>query len=278
MNTPTTPQQQARRLSQKGLRQQLCERFEHDYGFDKGRRVIPTIVDDILALVAQYFGPDRGQQPNQIIYTTAHANAKLTRGLTMAATRQQAIRLTMVADEDCAAYVQGAPALRIQRMVRWLCEAQLQGGLLTTADLTLLSGVSRATVERQICAYEQHTGKLLPLRGTVHDATSKVTHKAQIVQRHLDGQLATEIARATDHSLEAVEHYLRDFELVRELAPKYDVHAISRLIGRGTSVVRQYLRILQDLGRDDDGTPLPPEATPSPPAHPPNSNHTPITH
>lgn len=244
MSAPTTRQKQARRLTQKSLRRQLCERFEHDYGFDKGRRIIPAIVDDILALVADYFGPDCNSQPTQIVYTAADANAKPTRGKTMAQTRQQAIRLTIIAPDDCRLYAEGVPLLQTARFVRWLHEAIAQGAALTSADLAFIGGVSCSTVEARLRQHEAATGKLLPLRGTLHDCSSKLTHKARIVQLYLHGQLPTEIARATDHSLDAVEHYLRDFELVRELAPKYDAQTISHLIQRGARVVQQYLHIL----------------------------------
>jgi hypothetical protein len=244
MTGPTTRQKEARRLSQKGLYQRLCHAFEHDYGFEKGRRMIPVIVQDILDKVGEYYEPDRGQEPNQIVYTAADAKARPTRGKTMAQTRQAAIVLTMLAPEDCAAYRQGGALLAQQRLVRWLQEARAQGALLTTADLAFISGASRDSVERRIRDYEAQTGTLLPLRGTIHDCSSKLTHKAKIVKLYLAGELPPEIARATDHSLEAVEHYLRDFVLVRELSERYDAEAISRLMGRGVRVVRQYLELM----------------------------------
>jgi hypothetical protein len=249
MDAPTTRQKQARRLGQKGLYQQLCERFQNDYGFEKGRRIIPVIVDDILNLVHEYYAPDGGRQPNQIVYTAAHAKDRPTRGKTMAQTRQQAVCLTIIASDDWTTYAQGASTLTTQRLVRWLHEAQAQDALLTTADLAFISGLSVSKVERDIRRYEQATATLLPLRGTIHDCSSKLTHKVRIVKLHLQGCLPTEIARATDHSLEAVEQYLRDFELVRHLAPHHDEKALSRLAGRGTRVVRQYLDLLKQHRR-----------------------------
>lgn len=248
MSVPTTAEKQARRLAQKGLYQQLCAAFENDYGYDKGRVIIPRIVQDILRKVRAHYEPDGGQSPSQIVYTTADAKERLTRGKTMAQTRQKAVVLTMLAPEDCAAYRRGAPVLMRQRLVRWLTEAKDQGALLTTADLALLCGVSRDLVERRIREHEAQTGTLLPLRGTVHDASSKVTHKARIVELSLSGKTPVEIARETEHSLEAVENYVRTFGLVRELADRYDVQSISRLLGRGERVVRQYLELLSPAG------------------------------
>jgi hypothetical protein len=262
MSGPTTREKQARRLGEKGLYQQLCLAFECDYGYEKGRRIIPTIVGDILDKVRDYYGPDRGQEPNQIVYTAADAAARLTRGKTMARTAQQAIRLTIIAPEDCVAYGQGAPVLLRQRLVRWLYEAQAQGALLTAADLAFLCGLSNGRVEREIRDCERDTGTLLPLRGTVHDASSKLTHKPQIVARYLNGQLPPEIARATAHSLEAVEHYLRDFEAVRALAPHYDAEGICRVLGRGVRVVREYLALLQHPPTAQEPTDQPPVSDP----------------
>jgi hypothetical protein len=252
MSAPTTVQKQARRLAEKGLYQQLCHAFEHEFGYDKGRRIIPVIVDHILDLVRAHYGPDRDQGPEQIVYTAASAAARPTRGKTMAQTEQRAIRLTMVAPDDCAAYAQGAGVLLRQRLVRWLHEAVAQGALLTTADLAFLCGLGLGRVERAIRECERETGELLPLRGTVHDASSKLTHKARIVGLYLAGNVAPEIARATDHSLEAVERYLHDFELVRDLAPlyNYDAAGISRRLGRGARLVREYLALLPEPAQD----------------------------
>jgi len=244
-------EKQGRRLGQKGLRQQLCERFENSYGYDKGRTIIPTIVDDILGLVERYYGPGRGQQPGQIVYTAAHHSARPTRGKTIAQTRQQAISLTMIAPGDAELYAAGGAALRRARLVRWLQEAKQQGALLTAADLAFVSSLSYATVTSDLRLIEEETGMLLPLRGTVHDASNKLTHKAGIVGLYLQGRLPTEIARMTGHTLEAVERYLRHFELVRELWPRYAVDQIAHLMRCGPRLVQQYVAILHQQQQRD---------------------------
>jgi len=248
MSVPTTREKQARRLAQKGLYNQLCVAFEHDYGFEKGRRIIPTIVDDILGKVRAFYEPDGGQGTHQIVYIAADAKAKITSRKCMAQTRQKAVVLTMLTPEDCAAYSEGAPVLLQQRLVRWLNEARDQGALLSAADLAFVCGASCGTVERRIRDYEEQTGTLLPLRGTVHDASSKLTHKGRIVELYLSGKLPGEIAQQTDHSLRAVENYLRHFQLVRELQDKYDAESISGLLGCGVWIVRQYLALLSTAG------------------------------
>lgn len=244
MSVPTTREKQAHRLAHKTLRDQLYAAFENDYGYEKGRTIAHAIVDDIVGKVKAFYEPKGGRSPHQISYIAADAKAKVTSRRSMAQTPQTAVVLTMLAPEDCAAYEQGAPVLLQQRFVRWLNEAKDQGALLTTADLALLCGLSCGTVERRIRDYEQQTGKLLPLRGTVHDASSKLTHKARIVQLYLSGKLPDEIAVQTDHSLRAVENYLRHFQLVRELSDRYDAQGISGLLQCGQRLVCEYLALL----------------------------------
>jgi hypothetical protein len=242
MPTRAGRRQEARRLGEKSLRHMLCHGFLHDYGFSSGRMVVPAIVDDILRLVAAYYGDAR--PPEQIVYTAAHAEATFRGGRRIADTPLQPVHLTMIADDDIANYAEGTALLLTARLVRWIYEAYDQGALLTTADLALLSGHSPRTVERHLCRHELTTKTLLPLRGTIHDCSPKLTHKRQIIQRYLAGELPTEIARHTHHSIEAVERYLRDFELVRALADRFDAEQISHLIGRGIRVIQQHLDLL----------------------------------
>jgi len=142
--------------------------------------------------------------------------------------------------------------------------------LLTTADLAFISGLSTSVVESSVRQHEQIIGRLVPLRGSVHDASSKLTHKDRIIPLYLDGRLPTEIARDTDHSLEAVEHYLRDFELVRELWPRYEIEQIARLIHRGPRVVKQYVALLPRPPHEEGDTPVrEPSASPLSGSHEP---------
>ena len=271
MPRPNERHRQAHRLSKKTLHSQLCYRFLNEYGFSNGAKIVLPIVDDILDLVAAHYGPDR--RPTEIIYTAAHKDATHTRGKTIQDTELQTVRLTMVAEGDCEQYALGSEHLCSSRLVRWLTEAFAQDALLTTADLAYLCGHSTSFVERLIRRHERATGKLAPLRGTVHDCSGKLTHKRQIVALYVAGNLPTEIARMTDHSLEAVERYLRDFELVRELSKSYDVDEISRMLQRGARVVKQYLALLEEGSQEEGDTPLrEPSVSPGPaPTSPPET-------
>jgi hypothetical protein len=91
---------------------------------------------------------------------------------------------------------------------------------------------------------EYHTiyNKPLPTRGNIQLLGSGQTHKKQIIAFHLKGYLVPTICQKTNHSKEAVERYIRDFESVKLLSTKFDdVDLISRIVRLCPSVVKQYL-------------------------------------
>lgn len=246
MSRPPDKQVEALRLSQKTLHSQLCYRFLKDYGFQNGEMIVPLIVDDIIGLVDQYYSSEAKELPTQILYTAAHVDAIPDRGKTIAATAMQPIRLTMLGADDTQRYAEGPEALLTARIVRWVNEAHAQDALLTTADLALLCARPRRHVDKCIREHERASGKHLPLRGTVHDSSPKLTHKAQILRLYLEGNLPTEIARLTDHSLEAVERYVQRFEQVRILSGEHNAITISRMLDCGVGLVEQYLQLLEE--------------------------------
>ncbi len=71
------------------------------------------------------------------------------------------------------------------------------------------------------------------------------THKKEIISLYLDGYLIPAICQRTKHSKEAVERYIRDFEAVQMLYPKFpDVNTISLITRLSKSVVNQYIDLI----------------------------------
>jgi hypothetical protein len=131
-------------------------------------------------------------------------------------------------------------------MVRWVDEAFDQGALLSQLDLAILLNVCDAVVSRYVNDYQKLTGRVLPTRGNIHDLSGAITHKREIVALYLQGHDTPRIARKTNHSKEALDRYIRDFETVRLLADKVstDPVRISQLARLNPRVVQQYLDLL----------------------------------
>jgi hypothetical protein len=112
-------------------------------------------------------------------------------------------------------------------------------------DLSLLSGMSEHYAGELLREYEAEHDKIVPTRGTVHDIGPSVTHKAEVIRRWLRHESPAQIARLLDHSQEAVDRYIGDFQKVRLLAQKFPASELPTLTGLSASVVSQYLELLE---------------------------------
>ena len=131
-------------------------------------------------------------------------------------------------------------------MVRWCEEAFDQGALLSQLDLAVLLNCCDAVVSNYANEYQRTSGKILPTRGNIHDLSGAITHKREIVTLYLQGYLTPKIASKTNHSKDAVDRYIRDFEAVRTVV-KHGIHGIeeiSHITKLSKRVAQQYVDLL----------------------------------
>lgn len=120
--------------------------------------------------------------------------------------------------------------------------------LLSQAELALLLNRSITTVAGYIQDHFEWTSEFLPIKGYVLDLGSKPTHKGQILQLYEQGMAPPDIARVTNHSLEAVDRYIKDYERVKVLLSReLTVSEISHTIGRGEWTVIEYRDIAHEF-------------------------------
>jgi Protein of unknown function (DUF1670) len=237
----------ARRLRRRTLPSLLRYKFLHEYGYDKGAVVVAAIVDDICRVVRSYYTRPGDLEAGQLIYHAPAATERSGRAKTIGDTKLVPVRLTIVADEDVDAIRAHLPAgqrreIRVRRLTH---EAYEQGGVLSCADIGILTGYSTSAVSMTAVAL-RHQGELLPLRGYVVDMGSYPTHKAIIVRLYLQGLTTPEIAARTYHTKESVDRYIRGFERVRLLAAKHAREELPLLTGLAPRVVDQYLELLDE--------------------------------
>ncbi len=228
----------------------LVNKFLNEYGYDKGPVVARAIVKDILGTIEGCY--DRRVGPRQCMWLAVRADRGKRR--TIQASDLIPVRLTLITEEEIA--ILDDPALKTQaratrrcrqhRLVRMYFEAYGQGGVLTVLDLSLILGVSQKVICGHIHTYEQETKQIVPIRATVHDIGSSVTHKAEVIRRFLRNQSPDQIARATHHSQVAVDRYLSAYQRIRLLAQRFPQHQLPVLSGVSPSVVAEYLVLIQD--------------------------------
>jgi hypothetical protein len=239
------------RFEKRSLPDLLVRKFLTEYGYDHGPVVARAIVEDILATIERCC-PEH-ISPKTVVWLAVRREWRGRRkGLDV--TDLVPVQLRVVIKSEIKLLM--APALRRERKAhrafnraryaRWCFEAYEQGGVLTLLDLSLLSGLSEHYVGELLREYETETGMVVPTRGTVHDIGSAVTHKAEVIRRWLRSESPAQIACDLGHSQEAVDRYIADSQKVRLLAQKFAEADLPMLAGLSTSVVRQYIALLDE--------------------------------
>jgi hypothetical protein len=132
-----------------------------------------------------------------------------------------------------------------QKALRMCQQAYEQGGLLSNCDIAEMLHTSADYIGGLLAEHERSTNTIVPRRATLHDVGSGLTHKRIICwKRYVDGKDPLIVARETYHSLDAVDHYLGQYDRVRHcrlqgLTPEETAHALNCSL----ALVRQYLDI-----------------------------------
>lgn len=74
-----------------------------------------------------------------------------------------------------------------------------------------------------------------------------VSHRSSIVQHWLEGKQYSQIARLTNHSIEAIQNYINKFQRVIALAEEgYEMHTIGFLVKISPALATTYFQIYQE--------------------------------
>lgn len=143
---------------------------------------------------------------------------------------------------------QGVIALRQHRLQRIASEAFQQGGVLTVEDIAnRLLNCGERTICRDIQALK-NKDIVLPLRSTIRDMGKSITHRSLIVKEWLLGREYSDIARRTNHSVEAVANYVDKFKRVIWLAKNnYEINTIAFLVKLSPSLAQEYYNLYRAL-------------------------------
>jgi hypothetical protein len=246
-------------LRGKTLRNALAHRIAEDFPRIGGPRICQLCADMILEVVVKHMRPHDHVQHGQILWMAVSVRDPPRRNRRLVDTDLVPVLLDLSTAEDVQLRIERLPApQRLLRKALRLCQqAHQQGGLLSNCDLAELLHVSDSRIATLLAAHERATEALVPRRATLHDVGSGLTHKRIICwKRYAEGKEPHVVARETYHSLEAVDHYLGQYDRVRHcrlqgLTPEQTAHAL----GCGLPLVKQYLAIddlLESRGKERD--------------------------
>lgn len=156
--------------------------------------------------------------------------------------------LTLVDPEDIARFEKREDIHKIRAGViaRITKEAYQQGGILSMRDISLFMCSNDNNISRARIEYEQKNNCILPHTGSLHDMGTTLTHKEQIVFKHIVQRKPTHtVAKETNHSQKAVDRYIKDYHRVRTLTMEgKDIQYIKLTTNIAKHVIRQYQDII----------------------------------
>jgi len=238
-----------------GKSQALMHLLETEYGLLGGRRILQLIVEDVEALMEEFYPSTARAASGTLVWTcTADEGKKAEPGKRTEEYKTATVQLPFVTTADLRdrtgkktpreKRVASARERDKKRLARLAKAATEQGGLLTIAELSVILNKSYQVISRYVREREQETGEILPLKGYKMDQGSRPTHKKEIVRLYEQGMEPPDIARESRHNLKSVDRYLKDYERVKMLLKRgMEADGISSAIGRGRTVVLEYIEI-----------------------------------
>jgi transposase len=207
-----------------------------------------AILNCVYEVYHPFFDNTASMKPGQILFEVVSVENSAKEKLCDC--QMKTVVLTLDAGEsDLLVREQcGVIGLRRCRLQRIAVEAFQQGGLLTVEDIAnRLLNCGERTVTRDIKAWREQ-GVSLPLRSTIRDMGRTVSHREMIVKRWLFGMEFSEIARQTNHSIEAIANYVEKFKRVVCLAKdNHEISSIAFLVKISVSLAQQYYDLYQTL-------------------------------
>jgi len=226
--------------------------FKTEFAKSFGPSARSFIADELIKIFQANNRNINSIKPGQLLWNAVHKNTKSgSRNMKLVP-----IILTLVSDDDISKLEKGLkiPEHRQNVIARMLKEAYAQDALLSMRDVGILLTIneSHATVNRK--KYEGKHNVLLPHPGNLQDMGTCITHKYQIIYKCVvEKKDPVTAAKETNHTIMAVDRYLKDFNRVKTLyldgKDEQYIHLVTKLslylIAQYVNIINQYVKELK---------------------------------
>jgi hypothetical protein len=214
------------------------------------------IAEDVVELHKEFYPEIEKRGFGQILWQTTSATEKKPGyGKKAEDYKVKTVVLPLVTKEDVENRIKsfyGKDNYRKQQdrdievMARLVKGTYEQGGLLSGAELSVLLNRSITTIGKYMRIYHERHKDILPTKGMILDQGSKPTHKGSIVDLYEQGYPEVDIARLTNHSIEAVGRYIKSYKNIKLLMEKeFNLMEMVRISGMGRSTIIQYRELVE---------------------------------
>lgn len=242
-------------LPKRNFRNGIVRLLERQYKLVGSHKVIEMIADDIVELHREFYPEVEQQSFGCIVWRTTSSDCKKpSYGTKVEDYEVKTVLLPLVTEEDIeqrikSFYGHGEAHTNYKKqqerdisvMARLVKSAYAQGGLLSGAELSVLLNRSLTAIGRYMRLYHERNTDILPTKGMVLDQGSKPTHKASIINLYEQGYPEVDIARLTNHTIESVGRYIKNYKNVKLLLQKgFTQIELVRVTGMGYKTIYQY--------------------------------------
>lgn len=233
--------------TQRFLKPMISNFFRQEFPKFFGSVVRDKIADEIIKIIDDLNVNAGCLKPGQLLW---NALDKHTRGDSKRR-KFKSVILTIISENDVRFLAAGG-ALRVVKesaIARMINEAYEQGGILSMRDLGLITLNYDGAISQIRKSYEKSNNVVLPHTGVLHDMGSCISHKDIIIRKvHIEKKDPTTVANETNHTQQAVDRYLNDFNRVRcAYKQSADLKYTHLVTGLSKHVVKQYINILRDV-------------------------------
>lgn len=223
--------------------------FKTEFTKSFGPNVRSFIADELIKIFQENNRDINSIKPGQVLWNAIHKDTRAdSKNMKLVP-----VILTLVNDDDISKLENGLKIREHKQNVvaRMLKEAYSQDALLSMRDVSLLLAfsLSHATLTRK--EYEEKHNVSLPHPGNLQDMGSCITHKYQIIYKCVVEKKDTvTTAKETNHTIMAVDRYLKDFNRVKTLylddKDENYIHLVTKLslnlIAQYVNIINQYVK------------------------------------
>ncbi len=162
--------------------------------------------------------------------------------------------LTIINEDDIEKLANGVKmkVVRNNAIARIINETFAQGGLISMRDISLFTWRYDSVISIYRQQYEKEHEVTLPHTGSLHDMGTCISHKKIIIKKIiLDKKDPYTVAKETNHSMLAVDRYLKDYRRVEHCFKNgRDIEFSVTATGLSKFVVKQYWNLLEILQKN----------------------------
>lgn len=223
--------------------------FKTEFSKSFGPNVRSFIADELIKIFKENNRDTNSLKSGQVLWNAIHKDTRADSNNM----KIVPVILTLVNDDDISKLENGLKISEHKQNViaRILKEAYSQGALLSMRDVSLLLAINNSSATFSRKNYESKHNVDLPHPGNLQDMGSCLTHKYQIIYKCVVEKKDPLIAaKETNHTIKAVDHYLKDFNRVKTLylddKDEDYIHLVTKLslnlIAQYVNIINQYVK------------------------------------